>query len=773
MNVTDCWFGSDRFTSPDGLSGKVNLVNWYSLDLVDYTNGDDLKSMENLSIAFGSQKTFDLVFVSNEGKMSNVSNHLKFTALSYDEDNEYVEYGSSTLKYDGQSIKVIYIPKEGTKGEIELEIYGVKFKYNVNHTGGNTFSDLSKLCKGSEINNVRLTQDYKYNSVSDTSLGISITDKNLTIDADGHTIDGAGVSALFQLGIGSNLTIMNANIVDCKKCFSNFGQITLINTTIENSKNSFVNYGNITLINSTVINDTGTLFNSKSVITFKAGNINLINSTFIDIKRAIYEDKTTSNKEKGKAVIDIENCTFQNIKELIFRAKSANIHNSEFNNISKVNVYYGLDVTNNIFSNSNIDSSFFKSTYNPINISNNWYGNTINNYGEKLVKSGDVNNWIILNAEYNDDETGIIVKLDEIYDAASKKIESADGLNTLLNVSINNQSKQVIYLENGEAAIKLEDISQNKHVLLIQYLSNEYTLELNKKTGSLSDLKNLIEKSTGAVILSKNYTYNESSDSGLTEGIIIDKSLTVDGNGFTMDCGGKTRAFIINADNTTIQNLKIINGHHDEKGGAIYWNASNGRINNSILENNTALKGGAIYQEKVLRISNSQFNNIKANDAGTVYRNAELITDNVTFTNNTPQDFEYLGGTDDDDSTNDEQDTNTNTIKKQARQPVANTQKHSTNSIPKIITKNKEITVYNYQLLLATLNSIFNMDFTNGHILVYIDGKLVFNGTTTDDLSLLIYDLIQLISGDHQIKVEFTDNKGNSKTYEENITFVE
>ncbi|MBR0058688.1 MAG: hypothetical protein IJP99_05080 [Methanobrevibacter sp.] len=774
VNVKDCWFGSDRFTTPDGLSGKVNLVNWYSLDLVDYTNGGDLNAMENLSAAFGSEKTFDLVFASNEGKiMSNVSNHLKFKALSYDEDDEYVEYGLSTLKYDGQSIKVIYAPKKQTKGVIELEIYGIGFKYTVKHIGGDTFSDLSRLCKGSGSNNVTLTHDYKYNSVSDSSSGISINDKNLIINADGHTLNGTGVSALFHVGIGVNLTIMNANIVECKKTFTNFGQITLINTTIENSKNSFVNYGNITLINSTVINDPGTLFNSKSVASLKAGNIKLINSTFIDIKRAIYEEISSRNKEKGKVVLDIENCTFQNIKELIFRAKSASIHNSEFDNItSKVNVYYGLDVTNNIFSNTDIDKSFFESKYNQINISNNWYGNTINNYGEKLVKSADVNNWIILNAEYTDDGTGIIVKLDEIYDTADKKIKSSDGLNTILNVTVNNQPKQEITLKNGEATIKLEDIGQNKHVLSIQYLSNEYTIELSKKTGSLSDLKKLIDNAADSVTLSKNYAYNESSDSLLAEGVVIDNSITVDGNDFTIDCAGKARAFLINADNVTIQNLKIINGYHEDRGGAIYWGTSNGSIINSIFENNTALKGGAIFQEEVLRISNSQFNNNKANDAGAVYRNAELILDNVTFNNNTPQDFEYLGGDDDDgDSSNDGQDTNANKIIK-LKKPVKSIL-YSESSVQKIITKNNEITVYKYQLLLDTLNKIFNMDFTNGHILVYIDGKLVFNGTTTDDLFLLIYDLLQIIRGDHQIKVEFTDNKGNSKTYEENITFVE
>ena len=73
-------------------------------------------------------------------------------------------------------------------------------------------------------------------------------------------------------------------------------------------------------------------------------------------------------------------------------------------------------------------------------------------------------------------------------------------------------------------------------------------------------------------------------------------------------------------------------------------------------------------------------------------------------------------------------------------------------------------------LNLSRLNDIFNQNFTDGHLLVYIDGKLVFNGTTTDDLSLIIYNLINLISGNHEIKVVFTDDNGNTSNYTENLT---
>ncbi|WP_296891043.1 hypothetical protein [uncultured Methanobrevibacter sp.] len=74
------------------------------------------------------------------------------------------------------------------------------------------------------------------------------------------------------------------------------------------------------------------------------------------------------------------------------------------------------------------------------------------------------------------------------------------------------------------------------------------------------------------------------------------------------------------------------------------------------------------------------------------------------------------------------------------------------------------------KLTLGMLNQRFNKDFRNGHLLVYIDGKLVFNGTTTDNLLQIIFDLLGLLAGNHEITVEFSDNDGNTNTYTENIT---
>ena len=71
--------------------------------------------------------------------------------------------------------------------------------------------------------------------------------------------------------------------------------------------------------------------------------------------------------------------------------------------------------------------------------------------------------------------------------------------------------------------------------------------------------------------------------------------------------------------------------------------------------------------------------------------------------------------------------------------------------------------------ILEYLNKLFNMTFINGHMKVYIDGKLVFEGDTTDDLTQVIFDIIDEYLGEHEIAVEFTDSEGKTNNYNEKI----
>ena len=86
----------------------------------------------------------------------------------------------------------------------------------------------------------------------------------------------------------------------------------------------------------------------------------------------------------------------------------------------------------------------------------------------------------------------------------------------------------------------------------------------------------------------------------------------------------------------------------------------------------------------------------------------------------------------------------------------------------KIITDNKVIPADNV-LTLGELSEIFNQTFTNGHLLVYIDGKLIYNCTVNDDLTTVILEIIEEYFGKHEMKIEFMDADGKTNTYNQTI----
>ena len=70
---------------------------------------------------------------------------------------------------------------------------------------------------------------------------------------------------------------------------------------------------------------------------------------------------------------------------------------------------------------------------------------------------------------------------------------------------------------------------------------------------------------------------------------------------------------------------------------------------------------------------------------------------------------------------------------------------------------------------LKALIDLFKLNMTNGHLKVYIDGTLVFDGDVDDDLSKVIIEIIEKLLGMHEITVEFTDKSGKTETLNETI----
>ncbi len=72
-------------------------------------------------------------------------------------------------------------------------------------------------------------------------------------------------------------------------------------------------------------------------------------------------------------------------------------------------------------------------------------------------------------------------------------------------------------------------------------------------------------------------------------------------------------------------------------------------------------------------------------------------------------------------------------------------------------------------VILKNLIDLFDFNLTNGHLKVWIDGILVFEGDVGDDLFKVIFEIIEKFLGKHEMTVEFTDSNGKTQTLNETI----
>ena len=151
----------------------------------------------------------------------------------------------------------------------------------------------------------------------------------------------------------------------------------------------------------------------------------------------------------------------------------------------------------------------------------------------------------------------------------------------------------------------------------------------NKTTGSYTDLQTLIDNTPngGTLNLGFNVTYNPIGDAWLQEGMRLNKTITLNGNGFTINGTDKARIFSVSQDNVKLKDLICINGigflirTNYYSGGAIYSNANNITIINSTFKNNYATTWGSAIEHwgpdnSIITIINSTFINNTANRGG-------------------------------------------------------------------------------------------------------------------------------------------------------------
>ena len=161
--------------------------------------------------------------------------------------------------------------------------------------------------------------------------------------------------------------------------------------------------------------------------------------------------------------------------------------------------------------------------------------------------------------------------------------------------------------------------------------------------GTYTDLQNLIDAAQGTLVLPYDFIYTEEIDGeNFPNGVVIDKAITIDGNGTTISGNNSYRIFDVTTGILTLGNVTLTDGNASN-GGAVYVvsGATLNADNVNFTDNSATYRGGAIWSAGTVNIDNAWFdsNNItyrKENvDYGgaAIYSEGTLSVDNSRFTN--------------------------------------------------------------------------------------------------------------------------------------------
>ena len=158
---------------------------------------------------------------------------------------------------------------------------------------------------------------------------------------------------------------------------------------------------------------------------------------------------------------------------------------------------------------------------------------------------------------------------------------------------------------------------------------------------SIFDLKDQISNADEDSVVNITNDYVTTSSCSID----ITGSLTIEGQGHTIDCSGNNQyLFVSNKGEITLKDLTIKNckNTNSKIGGAIFIKpGSQWTIINCTFENNGAENyGGAIYNDNLegtLTVTNSTFKNNKANSesGGAIFSKGEVVIEGCYFEGNT------------------------------------------------------------------------------------------------------------------------------------------
>ncbi|WP_298521426.1 Ig-like domain repeat protein [uncultured Methanobrevibacter sp.] len=487
-----------------------------------------------------------------------------------------------------------------------------------------TFNELSENLTSSSISaydTVYLNKDYVYSDTDTITSGITIS-KHMTIDGQGHKIDAKGKTKIFTLTSGYNIIFKNITFcngygkwggaISCSnKAANGPASVEIINCTFENntasgysSSSSYSYYGHggavyltakdhIYIINSTFVDNKANPNYSKNggaayINSNSAPNgLQIINSTFIRNSAKNYGGALYIQGKTGVEQL-VDGCSFIN------------------NSGTQGSVIYGYMYGNFIVNNSVILNNGQNGIYigpTTYSLNNNWWGNVEDDFNQNIAKIGQsgrtINDWLFLKFE-TDDSTGIAtISLNNLYSSKTgdSSVYTGDIPQIKFKIKTTNvdvDKNEVQLNSEGKATFDYRLIGSSGSIT-VSYENIDITKYI--KDLSLSGLKKTIELSEGSIIaLTEDYAYNPSKDADLIYGVDFAKSITIDGQGHTLNAKELKRIFYINdpTKDVVLKNINFVNGNADV-GGAINANVNSLTLINCTFTNNTAnTYGGAI-----------------------------------------------------------------------------------------------------------------------------------------------------------------------------------
>ena len=210
------------------------------------------------------------------------------------------------------------------------------------------------------------------------------------------------------------------------------------------------------------------------------------------------------------------------------------------------------------------------------------------------------------------------------------------------NTTMSIDSNSSIQNSNVTNQVTYNSSSNSKQLLTATVNESNVNKEDSSDAGSFNDLNTLISNGGNYITLNKDYVYNPTTDTHYKNGITISKTITINGNGYTINGLNQAEAFNIRSNNVTIFNCTFINTNSTNYGGAIYSNkANNTKIINCNFINSTGKSGGGvfIFGGNDCYIDNCTFINTSSDSGGAIYwYSANGNISNYRFINTTGYD---------------------------------------------------------------------------------------------------------------------------------------